>query len=569
MKKIKNFITKKRKLLLTVILTALIILSSFGGVYAFMTVLATGESETLVTSNGQDLNTLNFSPGDPLSIIPGDGTLNQGMGNLHMSTTPKVTLTAVDNNRNISVNYYVYFEVLQNEYVYTTAESTPELILTILDPSGTEITNIDGLNHVTVGTVTGFDVTTFSGLVPIEEKRNIALTGSQSTISETWIFRLTMINLETNQDLNSDRIFKSNIIMQKEPRIVNESTDIIIANNGGESLIQSKTYPSFNRIPVVKDYYTGLSNTCEGAYCANTNNSVLESGMYFVNEGTSSNPLYSYYFRGYVDNNWLYFGGFYWRIIRINGDGSIRLIYSGTSAPSESESHVKKGSDTYINGDDFKYGEFYNSSEYVGFKYTLGESNGSNDISFANVNLDVWYENNLLEHEEFISDSVFCNDRDTINHNIYSSSRSGTGVGVEATWYNTTYRYQSSLYQPTLYCSDKEDSYTANNDSEFTNSNLRYPIGLITGDEAMFAGIITNIQNFSSYLYNGVNYWTMSPYGFDGTNASVHIISSTGILSNLNVTSLAYLRPVINLKSNVTLSGNGKWNNPYIVTGIN
>ena len=93
----------------------------------------------------------------------------------------------------------------------------------------------------------------------------------------------------------------------------------------------------------------------------------------------------SYYFRGAVDNNWVKFGkdstgkDIYWRIIRINGDGSIRMIYSGTTTPTESTKVVMTGTGTQITVDStntFKFNSSYNKAEYVGYQYIEGEQHG-------------------------------------------------------------------------------------------------------------------------------------------------------------------------------------------------
>lgn len=71
----------------------------------------------------------------------------------------------------------------------------------------------------------------------------------------------------------------------------------------------------------------------------------------------------SYYFRGNVTNNYVKFGGFYWRILRINGDGTIRLVYDGTSAHNNNES----SSDRIIGNS--KYNSSANDNAYVGYMY--------------------------------------------------------------------------------------------------------------------------------------------------------------------------------------------------------
>ncbi len=68
----------------------------------------------------------------------------------------------------------------------------------------------------------------------------------------------------------------------------------------------------------------------------------------------------SYYYRGAVKNNYVSFAGFTWRIIRRNGDGSIRMIYSGKST-SDTGDYVIIGNS--------QFNSKYWNPTYVGYKY--------------------------------------------------------------------------------------------------------------------------------------------------------------------------------------------------------
>ena len=123
----------------------------------------------------------------------------------------------------------------------------------------------------------------------------------------------------------------------------------------------------------------------------------------------------SYYFRGAIDNNWVKFGknssnlDIWWRIVRINGDGSVKLIYTGTTAPTEAQKVVMTGAGTQTETSAFNTS--YNSGEYIGYMYTLNEHRGHSTSSTIKTKLDTWYANNLLDYEEYLSDFVVCNDR--------------------------------------------------------------------------------------------------------------------------------------------------------------
>ena len=252
----------------------------------------------------------------------------------------------------------------------------------------------------------------------------------------------------------------------------------------------------------------------------------------------------SYYFVGTPTDNWVDFGGFYWRIIRINGDRSIRLIYNGTST-------TTTGAETMINSS-----QFFNSniilSEYVGLKYTVGSQHGQETNSpILNV-LQSWYSSSGLsnqEHSQYIDTNIgFCSDRNVPSGSNWSST-------------NYTFDYVARERLET----DKNPSLACG-----SNDIIKEPVGLITADEVAYAGGVNGLNNTNYYLYNNMNYWTMSPYEFNANEARVFIVGSNGNIYGSSVLGLnlavAYgVRPVINLRSDVTLLGSGTSDDPYTV----
>ena len=168
--------------------------------------------------------------------------------------------------------------------------------------------------------------------------------------------------------------------------------------------------------------------------------------------------------------------------------------------------------------------------------------------------VDTWYETNLLgtEYEQYIADTLFCNDR---------SLSSGTGIGASATYY----RWSSSGNGIRLTCPNQNDRFTV--DDEVTgNGDLTYPIGLVNTDEVYLAGGDSS-NNYGYYLYTGNYYRTMSPYSFDGGYAFVRYVGSSGANYYYRVKNSYGVRPVINLKADSLKSGDGSASNPYIVEG--
>ena len=278
----------------------------------------------------------------------------------------------------------------------------------------------------------------------------------------------------------------------------------------------------------------------------------------------------SYYYRGNVSNNYVKFAGFYWRIVRINGDGSIRLIYDGTTIHKNGESSTDRIIGTSA------YNASYDDNAYVGYMYgTPGSSSyaathtNTNDSELKKF-LDTWYENNLKNYTAYLVDDGFCNDRSVLE------TIGNYGVSSMETHYKGYARITASL--PSLKCSQSDDLFTTSSAS-IGNKALIYPIATITADEVMLAGSSGGMfdgnwnktKESANYLDIGKEYWTITPAGFfapyEATSlvSGVFCVGTNGSLDDYWVYQLQGIRPVINLRSNSIKSGNGEVNTPYKV----
>ena len=261
----------------------------------------------------------------------------------------------------------------------------------------------------------------------------------------------------------------------------------------------------------------------------------------------------TYYFAGNVTNNYVSFGGYYWRIVRINEDNSVRLIYAGTSTGDTS---------AFINTEQ-EYDASSNSS-FVGYMYTRSQQYGTNTNSDIKTVVDNWYINNLSGFDEYISKTaIYCNDRTV-----------GSGTWT-ATGYSFDYAADSRLVDgksPTYICGNENDRFTASTSTG--NGKLTYPIGLITADEVAYAGGKNGTNNSSYYIAQnaktGADYWwTMSPSSWSYDYAYVFRVGGSAATGGLGSDDLDYthgVRPVISLKSCVQYnSGDGTASNPYTV----
>jgi len=299
----------------------------------------------------------------------------------------------------------------------------------------------------------------------------------------------------------------------------------------------------------------------------------------------------SYYFRGLEGslNNWVNFAGSYWRIIRINGNGTVRMIYAGAASGNPSNAN-RTGTTTQINGATYMYNHTYNDNAYVGYMMGIplngtaqtANTTSSNSTSYsaahtntydsnAKATIDSWYKTNIVDKgfSSYVDTNTgFCNDRQTMSgvHSSYGTAGYGTQLTAYAPWGRL---YQNSAWKttqtPTLQCSNKSrDLFTVTSASE-GNKKLTYPVGLITSDEVVFGGGFGGTNNSTYYLYTNQHYWTMSPYHYNGSYALVFGVRSDGYLGWNSVVSTFGLRPVINLKSDTKMTGSGSSSDPFVV----
>ena len=276
--------------------------------------------------------------------------------------------------------------------------------------------------------------------------------------------------------------------------------------------------------------------------------SVLTSNNTKTLYTSTENGTTVYYFAGNATDNWVKFGknasnqDLYWRIIRTNSDGGVRLLYHGTSTTA---------TDAYIGTSAFN--EKYNDSKYVGYMY---DSNGTN--STIKNTIDTWYKNNLTNYTKYLSTTaIYCNDR--------------TGDGT----YFGAYTRLITNKTPTYDCTDTNDKFTV--DTSTGNGKLKYPIALMTADEVSFAGGLWRTNAPTWYYYNSANgsstgsnwWWLLSPYGWDGSYAIVFYVygsSNPGDLGSGSVGNTRGVRPAISLKSCIKYStGNGSAGTPYTI----
>ena len=249
----------------------------------------------------------------------------------------------------------------------------------------------------------------------------------------------------------------------------------------------------------------------------------------------------------------------YWRIIRTNADGSIRLLYHGTSTTA---------TDAYIGTSAFNTND--NSPKYVGYMYgntdaTLEEARTNANDSTIKAYIDNWYANNMTSYTKYLSTTaVYCNDRELASGASYSTTEKFYFKSLDRLDTNKT---------PTYDCTNNNDKFTV--DASTGNGILTYPIALMTADEIAYAGGVYE-QNAPMWYYTNSSlksstgvlpWWSLSPGNWNGNKAISWFVDGSdnpGYLSTFFVYPVIGVRPAVSLKSCIKYStGNGTSETPY------
>ena len=329
----------------------------------------------------------------------------------------------------------------------------------------------------------------------------------------------------------------------------------------------------------------------------------------------------SYYFRGAVDNNFVSFADMCWRIVRITGDGAIKLTlynHNSTGASNPCDSSLDGNAKAFALYDSAnggtRIGQFngigFNNASNTHIGFMISSNPYSEDYATIHSNdvdskiltkLKAWYDDVFSASEKNqLADVIWCNDKRPVSDTTYNPNNfsylTGTGEGTSSTYYQAKQRllaydsihskYNTLNASPSLKCGNSKtdnliSKFTASTstDGGYGNGALNgYKIGLLTTDELAFAGAAYGYYNTTYYLYNnakndGANgFWTLSPFHFQYSYPQSHtgyngVMNAHGIITTKHVND-AYngLRPAIALKSDVTISGGvGTQSNPFVV----
>ena len=217
--------TKKQTIILSVVAIVMFAILIIGATYAYFQAQTGASKSTDVKVTTYTTDVLTFTTGDAINIALTQSDFASGKGNAVGNTFAKASLTANNKTNTATMNYYVYLNIENNTFTYSIDENTPELILTVIAPDGTEVTRLEGLTYkeVTDGqnqTIKGFDVTSKSGLITIANNKDITASPSKE---EQYTIKLTFVNYNSDQSKNAGAGLSAKLQIQKDEILYHES----------------------------------------------------------------------------------------------------------------------------------------------------------------------------------------------------------------------------------------------------------------------------------------------------------------------------------------------------------
>lgn len=561
MLKFKELDDKKKRLVIIVSILVLFIGISFAYVVAQLSGGAFGDVD--ITSDTTD--NLTFSVSKDISLNPTQFSVTEGGGGLSDTAVGTASLLANSTNNTFSTTYYVYFNINSNNYIYTTEDQKPEIVLTITDPNNNPVTELpnNDLTYVTAEnadgtTVSGFDITTASGLFNIASLYPISSTSSTNPTVQNWTFTVTFINLTTNQTENGGKTLNAEIVLSREvytnPDTVltaysngaltthtlgnydisldcsmgsavwdNEAGGVVIDFSSANRAKCNVNYTEKDSVTYLNNYIIGLSGTTQG-----TGQVVQENG---------------YRYEGKDPNNYIWFNNELWRIIGVfdenshgvSGQNLVKIIRNdsiGGLAWDKSNTNDWTASSlmnllngAYLNSENGTSGEYcYGYSTTVGANCDYRES-GINNTYRPMIENVTWYLGGYSSTSA-TAESFYGYERGTT---VYSGRPTST-----------------TGYIGLMYPSDYGYSVLASSCARTTN--------LGSYSNSTCAG--------QSWMYGQGYEWTITPNS-SGSNSVFSVYSS----SNGSIAHRGYsARPVLYLDSNVYIyDGTGTVSDPYII----
>ena len=520
----KKFIKKIKSNKLLSILSVLII-----GVFFILIARVTyaylapvfNSAETDVMGSSDTVDDFKFELGDPLKIDATPTTLKENGSNYTTSTTAKALLKANSTKNTATYNYYIYFLIASNTFTYSDG-STPEIILTVTNPSGDEVTSIDGLTYGTFNGVSGFDVTTKEGTFNIANSYEITSNSSTSYTIQEWNITLTYLNLSTDQSANFGNSMGVNVYIRK---------DILPMT--------------------LADVCTSGSNLANCITTLSDKSSSFATNIYH-HDSTLANGAgdNSYRYAGTNPNNFVCFGSDeatcptdnLYRIVGVFGENNHGVT---------GKQLVKLIKYDYANSNllgtdgDYKSSGTPNASYYKGSLTTINTYYWNNDTT-----TNMWSESLL--------------NKTNLNTNFINNIGTTWANLIEDTIWKVSGHSTNSVTPSELYTGEITNAtktYGPNNGTSKIGLMYASDYGFAAGPSAWtttlnkYYGNDTNgtLIKTINWMYMGYNEWTLTPNSLRST--SVFYLDYYSVLGRSNANNGYGSRPVLYLKSSVLYAG--------------
>ena len=512
--------SRKTKIISVVAIVALA-LTVITATYAYFNAQGGSATSTNLNVTTYTTDVFTFAAGDEINLEITQSNFASGKGNAVGSTFASATLTANNKTNTATEHYYLYLNIENNDFEYTVNSATPELMLTITDSEGNEVTDIEGLTHTTVtdakgATVSGYDITTKSGLLTIFKNREITTTSKKE---EKWNINITFVNYDENQNANAGKSMSAKVMIQKEEE------KVFLAD-------------------YVKSLYTGTQGE----------NSIYYHDSSLTNGAGDS----SYRYSGANPNNYVCFGtnttpcptDNLYRIIGVFGNNVKLIKYDyGTTDELGTDGDYSK---TYKEwGIDSTYKGTYGDGERIGVYYwnNTTQKNTWSESLLNKTNLNTNFINNIGEEwANKIATTTW-----KVGGNTYSNIYSKTPSVV----------YQNEIVNPvTTNTTDNATEYTAKIGLMYVSD---YGFAAEPSAWTLTMGNYNNTTATSTnWMYMGLYEWTLSRRADGSINAFG--VDYVGYVNYSDVLGNNAVRPSFNLESSITyVSGSGSASDPMVI----
>ena len=580
-------VEQKNKMAYIILLLATLLIAVIGGTYAFFTAgMSTGETEaTLKVGAGQlkikFANTNSIQIAENVQPTPAKTECTKQTGAYYCNQseydpvgTKTFTLTGTnttDASKNMKMPYNIKLIIPQNQF------SSGALKYTLI---GSKEANDNGK---VVNIDTWQDIPTGANTTGIMLGSGYFMSGEN--MIHTYSFDIYFPDNHVVQDVDKNKVFGAKI------EITTDEIDMV-SPNGWKNASANTLLGAIKR-----DNSIMKPVTVPGIAVSTSSEKILASDD--DDYGTT------YYFRGTVENNFVEYANMCWRIVRVTGDGSIKLILYNYNGLTSTNNTPASSTPCNVTGDDLAFARYegdtytasfnssYNDNAYEGFMYgTVGASSytaaqANTNPSIILTNLNKWYTNVLSKQANFndtqLADTIWCNDKSVVTDTAFNpdnwSLGTNFGYGTNQNYYNTTKRLvQASSWNaggtgPSLICPNdnlggKLSKFTVNDTVNGNGALNGYAkIGLLTADEVAFAGGAFNIGNITYYIGGNTNsseWCTLSPGDFRGDDARVWGVDGSGAIGYASVNRNYGVRPSLSLQSGAKISsGIGTATNPY------